>query len=67
VVFFGAAIGQARTIRIGKVATIEKLRWSKRYRLRFFAGRVPRRALRVDRNKIVALDKRGRLLGRQHC
>jgi hypothetical protein len=66
VVFFGAAIAQARAIRIGKVATIRGLGWSKRYRLRFFARRVPRRALRVDRNKIVALDKRGRLLGRQH-
>jgi hypothetical protein len=66
VVFFGAAIGRARKIRIGRVATIGKLRWSKRYHLRLFAARVPRRAVHVQRNKIVALDKRGRLLGRQH-
>src|SRR5512133_3259987 len=66
VVFFGTAIGRARQIRIGKVATIHKLRWSKRHRLRFFAARVPRRAVHVQRNKIVALDGRGRLLGRQH-
>jgi hypothetical protein len=66
VVFFGAAIGRARQIRIGKVATLHKLRWSKRYQLRFFAGRAPRSAAKVPRNKIVALDRRGRLLGRQH-
>jgi hypothetical protein len=66
VVFFGAAIGQARRVRIGKVATIRKLHWLKRFRLRFFAQRVPRRKLRVRPNRIVALDRRGRLLGRQH-
>jgi hypothetical protein len=58
--------GRARQIRIGKVATLRKLRWSGRYHLRFFAARVPRRAAKVPRNKLVALDRRGRLLGRQH-
>jgi hypothetical protein len=66
VVFFGATIGRARAVRIGKVATLRGLRWSKRYNLRFFAGLVPRRAVHVPRNRIVALDRRGRLLGRQH-
>jgi hypothetical protein len=66
VVFFGAAIGRAREVRIGKVASLKPLRWSKRYHLRFFAGIAPRRATRVPPNKIVALDRRSRLLGRQH-
>jgi hypothetical protein len=66
VVFFGATIGRARRVRIGKVASLRTLGWSKRYHLRFFAGLVPRRAAHVPRNRIVALDRRGRLLGRQH-
>ena len=66
VVFFGAAIRKAATIRFGGVATLETRRWSRRHRTRFFAGTVPRRALRVPRNRIVALDADGELLGRQH-
>jgi hypothetical protein len=65
-VFFGVAIGRARRVRIGKVASLGTLVWSKRYHLRLFAGLVPRRATRVPRNRIVAVDRRGRLLGRQH-
>jgi hypothetical protein len=45
VVFFGATIGRARRVRIGKVASVRT---------------------QVPRNRIVALDRRGRLLGRQH-
>jgi hypothetical protein len=66
VVFFGATIGRARRVRFGKVASLPTLGWSKRYHLRFFAGLVPRRGAHVPRNRIVALDRRGRLLGRQH-
>ena len=66
VVFYGVAIRRAAKIRIGKVATLETRRWSRRHGVRFFAGTVPRRALTVPRNRIVALDAAGELLGRQH-
>jgi hypothetical protein len=66
VLFFGATIKAARTVRIGKVATIKTRRYSKRYGVRFYAARVPQRALKVKQNNIVALDRKGRLLGRQH-
>jgi hypothetical protein len=65
-VFFGATIRRAARVRIGRVASIRTLGYSRRFKLRFFAGLVPRRALRVHPNRIVALDRRGRLLGRQH-
>jgi hypothetical protein len=65
-IFYGTTIRAARTVKIGKVATIKTHRYSKRYGVRFFAARVPARALKVKRNRIVALDRKGRLLGRQH-
>lgn len=65
-VVYGVAIRSARRIRIGKVVSVPTLRYSARHRVRFFAARVPRRARRVKPNDIVALDARGRLLGRQH-
>jgi hypothetical protein len=66
VLMYGATIRAARRVRFGKVASLRTGRYSKRFKVRFFAGLVPRRALRVERNRIVALDARGRLLGRQH-
>ena len=66
VVFYGATIRAAARVRIGNVKSLKTGRYSTRYRVRFFAGLVPRRALRVKPNNIVALDRRGRLLGRQH-
>ena len=66
VVLYGATIGRAARVRIGGAATLPTGRYSKRFRVRFFSGLVPRRALRVAPNRIVALDRRGRLLGRQH-
>lgn len=66
VVFYGATIRAAARVRIGKVASLPTGPYSKRFHVRFFAGLVPRKALRVRPNSIVALDRRGRLLGRQH-
>ncbi len=65
-VFFGATIRRAARVRFGRVASLPTGRYAPRFGVRFFAGAVPRRALRVPRNHIVALDRRGRLLGRQH-
>jgi hypothetical protein len=65
-VVYGATIGAAARVRIGKVATLRTGRYSKRLKVRFYAGLVPRKALRVRPSRIVALDRHGRLLGRQH-
>ena len=62
-VVHGTAIRRATTIRVGDVATIETRR--ARHGVRYFAAVVPLEALAVPPNKIVALDKRGRFLGRQ--
>jgi hypothetical protein len=65
-VVYGATIGAAARVRIGRVATIKTGRYRPNLKVRFFAAVVPRRALRVKPNRIVALDRHGRLLGRQH-
>jgi hypothetical protein len=66
VVVYGAAVRDAARIRVGKVASLRTLPYSKRFKVRFFAGLVSRKALHTAPNSIVALDARGRLLGRQH-
>lgn len=69
-VIMGAAVRPARYIRIGRlprlVGTVRSAALLRRTGVRFFMARVPRAALRVHANNIVALDRKGRLLGRQH-
>ena len=40
-VVYGATIGAAARVRIGKLATLRTGRWSKRFKVRFYAGLVP--------------------------
>ena len=65
-VAYGAAVPRAATIRFGHAGTIPAGRIFSRFGLRFFASAVPRAFLHVPQDDIVALDARGRLLGRQH-
>jgi hypothetical protein len=66
VVVYGVAVRDAARIRVGKAVSLRTLPYSKRFKVRFFAGLVPRTALHTPPNSIVALDARGHLLGRQH-
>jgi hypothetical protein len=66
VVVFGATIRPAARVRLGRVTSVRTLPFSKRFGVRFFAARVPRRAADVLPNRIAALDRHGRVLGRQH-
>lgn len=65
-VAFGTAIPAAALIRFGSGRAIRAGKLFKPFGMRFFAALVPRAARHVAPNEIVALDARGRLLGRQH-
>jgi hypothetical protein len=67
---YGAAVAATHAIRLGRlrrrIRTIVVRPALERFSVRFVVARVPRSALKVHPNDIVALDAKGRLLGRQH-
>jgi hypothetical protein len=65
-VVYGATIAGARRVRFGQVASVRTMAYSQRSGVRFFGAVVPRAALDVPPDEIVAMDRAGRLLGRQH-
>ncbi|MEA2495710.1 MAG: hypothetical protein QOJ29_3621 [Thermoleophilaceae bacterium] len=66
----GVAVPATRRVRLGDIGrtvrTLAPQPEAERFGVRYFVAAVPRRALKIKPNSIVALDSSERLLGRQH-